>query len=130
MVLMNREKAGRKGQFFVLSAVAIILVLYGLSDFLKLQSFDATPIQSNTIAQVAKAIEGDINRTMIYSAPGDVADNLDELSAFEKNALESAGYVVAIEYNLSGIGLPFSSASAKIQITTYGVYYEKTIYPG
>lgn len=115
----------RKGQFFVITAVAVVVVLYGLSDFLKIQSFDATGVQANTLPQIALSIESDLNRTIVYSPQASVANNLDELIALEKDSMKSQGYSLDVKYNLTSV-----PKTAAIVILYPGAYYEKLVYLG
>ncbi len=119
---INRAK---KGQFFVITAVAVILVLYGLSDFLKIQSFDATGVQGNALPRMARSLEDNLNKTVVYSPPTSVSNNLDELIALEKDSMKSQGYSLDVKYNLSS-----APKTAAIIILYPGAYYEKLVYLG
>jgi len=116
-----RKRKCRKGQFFITAAIAIIVILYGLSDFVKIQSFDATGIQTNMLPFIAMEIEKDINDTFVSSAKQHAAENLEELIIIEKERLAGLGYSLEVTYNISG-----TPKTALIRITSPGAYYEKT----
>lgn len=115
----------RKGQFFLISAISIVLILYGLSDFLKIQSFDSTVVQANTLPQIAMSIEYDLNRTLVSSPPAAAENNLDEYIGIQKSSLKAIGYILDVKYNITS-----TPKTARILITYPGMYYDKLFYLG
>ena len=121
---------GRKGQFFMTSAIAVILILYGMSDFIKIQSFDARSMQTNDLPRVVVELERNLDATLLSSSAENVEDNLNELIALEKKSLNTRGHSIDIRYNVTS-----DTKTAQISILYSGLRYEKlfvlnnTIFP-
>ncbi len=127
-MIFDRE---RKGQFFMTSAIAVILILYGMSDFIKIQSYDATGIQTTDLPRIVVGLERNLDATLLSSSAENVEENLDELIALEKKSLNSRGHSLDIHYNLTS-----DTKTAQISILYSGLRYEKTfvlnntVFPG
>lgn len=118
-------RKGRKGQFFMASALVVIVILYGMSDFVKIQSFDTREIQANTLQQIMSEIEENLNATVAASSAEDLSNNLDELIAIETKSLSPRGYSLDITYDATA-----SPVTAKIYIARPGLQCEKDIVLG
>jgi|GEM_PF-1894973 len=94
--LMNERPASRnyrggthkKGQFFVISSVIILLVLYSIVQALNSNwQTDVSDVQGNDAAEVLENIEYGINRTMNMSDESNIQDHLETFILVEQRAL-------------------------------------------
>ena len=115
----------RKGQFFMASAIVMIVILYGLSDFIEIQSFDARGIQTLELPRIVLELEENLNTTVATSSAEDVFNNLDELISIEMASLKSRGYSLDLTYNASS-----SPITTNICISHQGMHFEKEIFLG
>ncbi|MCK5333683.1 MAG: hypothetical protein KAJ24_04170 [Candidatus Aenigmarchaeota archaeon] len=107
------------------SAIVMIVILYGMSDFIKIQSFDARGIQAHELPRIVRELEGNLNATVVTSSAEDVSGNLDELIAAEATSLQSRGYSLELIYNATS-----NPITADICITRQGMRFEKKIFLG
>ncbi len=107
------------------SAIVMIVILYGMSDFIKIQSFDVRGIQARELPRIVLELEENLNTTVVTSSAEDVFNNLDELIVLEAASLQSRGYSLDLTYNASS-----SPITTNICLTRQGMRFEKEIFLG
>ncbi len=124
--------AERKGQFFIIGAVIILLALFSLNSDLGTEwkedvsegtewKEDVSEGQGSDSIAVLSDIRNGINATVLASAPDDLSGNLKKFSLAEKDSLKNR-YSLDIIYNVSA-----SSVAANVTLKSKDVYIEKMI---
>lgn len=96
-------KGGRKGQFFILSAIAIATILFFVSRWLQpLEYIDTSSIVSQEEFFVFDNIREKSSAVVANSEScDDLAYNVQEYKSFVENSARSGSYVVAFDYRIT-----------------------------
>lgn len=114
--------AKRKGQFFIIGAVIILLALFSLNSDLGTEwKEDVSEGQGSDSIAVLSDIRNGINATVLASAPDDLTENLRKFSLAEKDSLKNR-YSLDIIYNVSA-----SSVAANVTLKSKDVYVRNMI---
>ncbi len=89
--LIFHGRVPKKGQFFIISSVIILLILYSVVRVLNSNwQTDVSEVQGNDASEIFKNIEQGINKTIAFSDNTNINDNLETFILFEKNAVGEA----------------------------------------
>ncbi len=92
----------RKGQFFVISAVIIVILLMTISSiFLDDASYDPA-VQQKEIDEILWTLDSimvEINEVMSYSTADNLEENLNAYFTIKKDNFKKAGYAFSYIYN-------------------------------
>ncbi len=110
----------KKGQFFVISSIIILLVIYSIVQTLNSNwQTDVSEVQGNDAAEVFKNMEYGINATINVSDYSNIGQNLDTFILFERNALGES-YSLNSYFNIT-----YPNVTANITISSRTFYAEK-----
>lgn len=114
-------KNARKGQFFMISAVIILMTLYGIVNALNSNwQTDVSEVRGNAAATIFENIESGLNRTIAESPAPDMERNLDSFVIVEKRAIGDE-YGLNIFFNIS-----VTDVIANTTLSSKAFYAEKT----
>lgn len=118
----KRSTHTRKGQFFILGAVVILLVLYGIIGTLNSNwNSDVSEVQRDEAPQIFKNIEYGINTTIHASDDSNIEENLEKFVRVEKKAIGE-------EYNLDAFfNITSTAVDANITLNSKSFYATKAI---
>ena len=119
MPLLFQGRA-RKGQFFIISAVIILLTLYSIVNALNSNwQTDVSEVQGNDAAEIFENIENGINRTVSFSDSTDIEENLETFMLVEKNAIGDQ-YTLDMHFNIA-----YPNVTANIMLSSKTFYAMK-----
>ena len=119
MIIMGK----RKGQFFIISAVIILIVLFNLSDKLNLEwRADISDTQANDASLALQNIKDSITAAVVASAtePEMLEERLKSTEIAQRNSLKER-YYTNIYYNITD-----SDVTANVTLKSTEIYVEKT----
>ncbi|MBU4300362.1 MAG: hypothetical protein ABIF85_07705 [Nanoarchaeota archaeon] len=110
----------RKGQFFILSAVIMLLVLYSISRTLNSNwKTDVSEVQGNDAAEALNNIANGINRTMNFSDQSNLEENLYTFILSEKGAI---GDTYSLDYFFN---ITYPNVTANITLSSRTFFVNK-----
>lgn len=110
----------KKGQFFVISSIIILLILYSVVQTLNSNwQTDVSEVQGNDAAEVFENIEYGINRTIYLSDSSNIKQHLDTFILVERNAL---GETYSLDSNFN---ITYPNVTADITISSNTFYANK-----
>ncbi len=111
-----------KGQFFIVSSVIILLVLYSIINALNSNwQTDVSEVQGSEAAMVFKNIENGMNLTIMASDDSNIEKNLDAFIAAQRSAV-SDKYTIDSHLNIT-----MANVVANITLSSSRFYAEKEI---
>lgn len=94
-------KPARKGQFFMISAVIILMTFYSIVSALNSNwQTDVSEVRGNAAAIIFENIESGLNKIIAKSPAADMKRNLDSFVIVEKKAIGNE-YSLNIFFNIS-----------------------------
>lgn len=110
----------RKGQFFIISAVMILLVLYSVGQSLNSNwQVDVSEVQGNDAAEIFKNIEHGISVTINASDASNIEGHLDAFILSERSAIGDT-YSLAPYFNIT-----YPNVTANITLASKKFYAAK-----
>lgn len=120
--LIFQGRAPKKGQFFIISSVLILLILFSVVRMLNSNwQTDVSEVQGNDASEIFKNIENGLNKTVAFSDDADLDDNLEKFILFEKAAIGESYSLNAHFYRDADI------VAANITLSSANFYGEKTM---
>lgn len=91
----------KKGQFFIIGSVIVLMVLYNIIGVLNSNwQTDVSEVQGSEAAQIFKNIESGINRTIRASDNSSIERNLETFVLVERNAIGDS-YNLHVLFNIT-----------------------------
>ena len=110
----------RKGQFFIISAVMILLTLYSIINALNTNwHTDVSDVRGSETAGIFKNVANGINTTIRASDTTNLKQNLNAFLNVERSAIGN-GYTLYGYFNLSGMNV-----TANLTLSSKTFYAEK-----
>ncbi len=112
----------RKGQFFIIGSVVILLILYNAVNALNSNwQTDVSEVQGIEAAQIFKNVERAVNTTVHVSDDSNLEQNLDAFLITEKKSI-GEGYNLNARFNITS-----TDVLANITLSSDNFYAEKLI---